>query len=192
MIQSLCAQYCVHKDWGGDAVLTHIGDKIINRQKLHQAIDEILDLRSRGLSQQDVARQRGVDRTLISRLETLGEIRKGGSVAIIGFPVENREELKTMARQEGVDYCFLLSEAERWDYVQSKSGIELLNTIMEIISTLRKYDVVIILGSNMRTKLIATLLDKEVIGVEIGESPIAEDKYVNPESIRKIIKQMHV
>jgi len=91
-----------------------------------------------------------------------------------------------------VDYCFLLSEAERWDYVQSKSGIELLNTIMEIISTLRKYDVVIILGSNMRTKLIATLLDKEVIGVEIGESPIAEDKYVDPESIRKIIKQMHV
>lgn len=173
-------------------MFTHIGDKIINRQKLHQAIDEILDLRSRGLSQQDVAKQIGVDRTLISRLETLGEIRKGGSVAIIGFPVKNRDELKSMARQEGVDYCFLLSESERWDYVQSKTGIELLNTIMEIISTLRKYDVVIILGSNMRTKLMATLLDKEVIGVEIGESPIAEDKYVDPESIRKIIKQMHV
>jgi len=173
-------------------VLTHIGDKIINRQKLHQAIDEILDLRSRGLSQQDVAKQIGVDRTLISRLETLGEVRKGGSVAIIGFPVKNHEELKTMAQQEGVDYCFLLSESERWGYVESKSGIELLNTIMEIISTLRKYDVVIIVGSNMRIKLIATLLDKEVIGVEIGESPIAEDKYVDPESIRKIIKQMQV
>ncbi len=172
-------------------MLTHIGDKIINRQKLHQAVDEILDLRSRGLSQQDVAKQFGVDRTLVSRLETLGEVRKGGTVAIIGFPVKNRDELKNMARQEGVDYCFLLSEKERWDYVESKSGVELFNNIMEIISALRKYDVVILLGSNMRIKLMETLLDKEIIGVEIGESPIAEDKYVDPESIRKIIKQMH-
>ncbi|MBP1765115.1 MAG: hypothetical protein H6Q65_2173, partial [Firmicutes bacterium] len=162
------------------------------RQKLHQAIDEILDLRSKGWSQQEVAKQIGVDRTLVSRLETLGEVRKGGTVAIIGFPVINQEEIKNIARQEGVDYCFLLSEQERWDYVESKSGLELFNTIMEIISSLRKYDVVIIIGSNMRIKLISTLLDKEVIGVEIGESPIAEDKYAEPEIIRKMIRQIHV
>jgi len=192
MVQYLCAQTCVHKFVGDDAVLTHIGDKIINRQKLHQAIDEILDLRSKGWSQQEVAKQIGVDRTLVSRLETLGEVRKGGTVAIIGFPVINQEEIRNIARQEGVDYCFLLSEQERWNYVESKSGLELFNTIMEIISSLRKYDVVIIIGSNMRIKLIATLLDKEVIGVEIGESPIAEDKYVEPEIIRKMIRQIHV
>ena len=86
-----------------------------------------------------------------------------------------------------------MSECERWDYVESKSGIELFNNIMGIISALRKYDVVIILGSNMRIKLIGTLLDKdkEVIGVEIGESPIAEDKYVDPDAVRAIIRQIH-
>jgi len=35
-----------------------------------------------------------------------------------------------------------------------------------------------------------TLLDKEVIGVQIGESPIADNKYVDPESVRDIVQQL--
>jgi predicted XRE-type DNA-binding protein len=172
-------------------MLRRVGDKIINPQKIHKAIDEALELRGQGLSQQEVANRIGVDRTVISRLETLGEVRKGGRIALIGFPVKNCAELAAMARQEGVDYCLLLTEKERWDFVESKSGIELFNTIMEIIGTLRSYDVVIIICSNMRIKLIEALLDKDVIGVQIGESPINEDKYVKPDLIRSIIHQLH-
>jgi transcriptional regulator len=172
------------------AVLLRIGDKIVNRQKIHQTIDRILDLRRDGLSQQEVAGQIGVDRTFVSRLETIGEIRKGGRVALIGFPLKNCQEIYSVARQEGIDFCLVLSEQERWDFVQTKSGIELFNTIMEIIGNVRKYDIVIIIGSNMRIKLIETMLDKAVIGVQIGESPIAEDKYVNPEEIRVLIRQL--
>lgn len=171
-------------------MLRRIGDKIVNQQKIHQTVDQILEMRGHGLSQQDVANQLGVDRTFISRLETVGEVRKGAKVALIGFPIKNCEELEYMARQEGIDYCLLLSERQRWDFVQSKTGIELFNKIMEIISTLRQYDMVIILGSNMRIKLVETLLDKDVIGIQIGESPIAEDKYVNPGDIKVIIDQL--
>ncbi|HWR07497.1 helix-turn-helix transcriptional regulator [Sporomusa sp.] len=171
-------------------MLLRIGDKIVNRQKIHQTIDRILDLRRDGLSQQEVAGQIGVDRTFVSRLETIGEIRKGGRVALIGFPLKNCQEIYSVARQEGIDFCLVLSEQERWDFVQTKSGIELFNTIMEIIGNVRKYDIVIIIGSNMRIKLIETMLDKAVIGVQIGESPIAEDKYVNPEEIRVLIRQL--
>ncbi len=172
-------------------MLRRVGDKIINPQKIHKAIDEALELRGQGLSQQDVANRIGVDRTVISRLETLGEVRKGGRIALIGFPVKNCDELAAVARQEGVDYCLLLTEKERWDFVESKSGIELFNTIMEIIGTLRSYDIVIIICSNMRIKLIEALLDKDVIAVQIGESPINENKYVEPEMIRTIIQQLH-
>ncbi len=172
-------------------MLLRIGDKIVNRQKIYNAVDDILEMRSRGFSQQEIANKIGLDRTVISRLETLGEVRKGGRVALIGFPIQNCAELSDMARQEGVDYCLLLSEKERWEFVESKTGVELFNKIMEIISVLRAFDTVIIIGSNMRIKLIATLLDKEVIGVQIGESPIAEDKYVNIEDIRRIIHQLH-
>lgn len=173
-------------------MLLRVGEKIIDRQKIHRTIDKMLELRHDGMSQQEVSRVIGLDRTVVSKLESLGEVRKGRTVAIIGFPVQNREELAVMARQEGIDYCLLLSECERWNFVQSKSGVELFNTIMDIISKLRKYDVVIILGSNMRVKLVEALLDKEVIGVQIGESPIEEDKYVNPEEIREIIHQLFV
>ncbi len=172
-------------------MLVRIGEKIINPQKIHRVIEQILVLRSQGLSQQEVATQLGVDRTFVSRLEGLGEIRKGRQIALIGFPVKNCEELKEVARQEGIDFCLLLSEEERWNFVQSRTGIELFNTIMEIIASLRKLDAVIILGSNMRIKLLEALLDKEVVGIQIGESPIAEDKYVNPEDIRTVIHQLH-
>jgi hypothetical protein len=171
-------------------MLLRIGEKIINRQKVHQMIDEMLDLRSQGFSQQEVANRVGVDRTVISKLETLGEVRKGGRVALVGFPINNCEELRIMAKQEGIDYCLLMSERERWDFVQNKTGVEFFNTIMGIIATLRTYDIVLILGSNMRIKLMETLLDKEVIGVQIGESPIADDKYVDPESVRVIVQQL--
>lgn len=172
-------------------MLRRVGDKIINPQKIHKAVDEVLEMRGQGFSQQEVANRIGLDRTVISRLETLGEVRKGGRIALIGFPVKNCAELTTLARQEGVDYCLLMTERERWDFVESKSGLELFNTIMDIIGTLRSYDVVLIICSNLRIKLIEALLDKEVIGVPIGESPLNEDKYVKPETIRAIIHQLH-
>ena len=172
-------------------MLLRIGEKIINRQKIHQILDEMLDMRSQGLSQKEVAHRIGIDRTVISKLETVGEVRKGGRVALVGFPIKNCDELRIMAKQEGIDYSLLMSERERWDFVQKKTGVDFFNSIIEIVAALRNYDIVIILGSNMRIKLMVALLDKEVIGVQIGESPIAEDKYVDPESIRDIIHHLN-
>lgn len=171
-------------------MLLRIGDKIVDRQKIHHTVDKVLELRRDGLSQQEVASRVGVDRTFVSRLETIGEIRKGGRVALIGFPIQNCQEIYNLARQQGVDFCLVMSNQERLDFLQTKSGVELFNTIMEIVSKVRQYDIVIIIGSNMRIKLMEALLDKAVIGVEIGESPIAEDKYVKPEDICVLIKQL--
>lgn len=171
-------------------MLLRIGEKIVNKQKIHQTIDAVLEMRSKGFSQQEAANRAGLDRTVISKLETMGEVRKGGLVALVGFPIKNCEELGQMARQEGIDFSLLMSEQERWGFLQNRTGVELFNNIMEIVSTLRKYDIVIMLCSNMRIKLMEALLDKEVIGVEIGESPIADDKYVDPETVRKIIHQL--
>jgi len=172
-------------------MLLRIGEKIINRRKVHKIIDQMLDMRSQGLSQQEVANRVGIDRTVISKLETVGEVRKGGRIALVGFPIKNCDELRNMAKQEGIDYSLLMSEQERWDFVQKKPGVDFFNAIMEIVAKLRIYDSVIILGSNMRIKLMETLLDKEVIGIQIGASPIAEDKYVDPESIRMIVRQLY-
>lgn len=169
-------------------MLIRIGDKIINKQKILDTIERMFLMRQQGLSQQETANQLGIDRTVISRLETLGEIRKGGQIALVGFPIRNREELAAVAQEEGVEFILLLTEHERWQFVQEKSGVELFNEVMQIVARLRTYDIVIFMGSNMRIKLVEALLDKEVIGIQIGESPIAEDKYFNPVDLRTIIR----
>ena len=37
----------------------------------------------------------------------MGEVRKGKKLALVGFPVANKEELARVAAQEGVDFIFL-------------------------------------------------------------------------------------
>jgi transcriptional regulator with XRE-family HTH domain len=168
--------------------LIRIGDKVISRHKIDFFINEILRLRSSGLSQTEVAGRLGIDRTFVSRLENMGEVRKGKSVAVVGFPIANREELFALVQREGVDFVLLMSESERWDFVRQKSGIELFNAIMELIAKAHSYDQVVVIGSDKRIKIIRAALDKEVVGLEIGESPLKEDKYVDPAEVLAIIR----
>ncbi len=164
-----------------------IQDKIISQQKINNAITKILQLRARGFSQQEVAERMSVDRTFISRLEGIGELRKGKTIACIGFPIKNKVEIQAVLENEGVDFIFLMTEAERLNYVESRSGKEMLNELMAMIGQMHSFEVVIAIGSDERIKLIRGLLDSEVITVEIGTSPITEDKWVDAEEIRKIL-----
>lgn len=168
--------------------LLRIGDKVVSRHKIDTFINEILQLRSSGLSQTDVAALLGIDRTLVSRLENLGEVRKGKSVAVIGFPIANRKEIYSLLQAEGVDFALLMSESERWDFVREKSGIELFNSIMELIAKAHSFDQIVVIGSDKRIKIIRAALDKEVVGLEIGESPLKEDKYVDPAEVAAVIR----
>ncbi|WP_338824569.1 hypothetical protein MHOCP_01600 [Moorella humiferrea] len=168
--------------------LIRIGDKLISRRKINSTLERIFALRCRGFSQQETARQVGVDRSFVSRLETLGEVRRGRRIAVVGFPVANKAELENMLRQEGVEYILLLTDAERWDFVRKKSGLELLNQLMEIVARVRDYDVVVIIGSDYRIKVSEALLGREVVGVEIGSSPIRGDREVNVEELRSLVR----
>lgn len=168
--------------------LVRIGDKLISRRKIQRAVDKILERRAQGASQQDVAAEFGIDRTVVSRLEALGEVRKGERVALVGFPVANKDELETLAREAGVDFVLLLNNAERWGYVESVSGAELLNRVLEVISRLRECDTVIFLGSDMRIDWVEAIVGADkVISVELGPSPITEDRYVSPQRIAQIL-----
>ncbi len=169
-----------------------IGDKVISRQKIDSAIDEILSLRTQGMSQADVAAKADVDRTFISRLETLGELRKGGSIAIIGFPLANCEEIRELAAGEGIDFALLMTDKQRWDWVRQKSGIDLLNELLKLVATVRGFDKVILIGSDKRLELMKGLLDRhtEISTIVIGQSPMTGDVYLNPESLREMIIQV--
>lgn len=180
----------VHNVDGGGGLLdiVRIGDKVIDINKIYRNINKIIELRIRGKSQQEVANILGIHRTFISRLEGLGEIRKGKSVALIGFPIKNKEEVENLCLKYGIEYNFLMSEEERWRFLQDRSGLELFNKVLDIIAELRNYDLIITLFSDMRNSLVHKLLDKEIISIDIGQSPLTEDVEIDLKVIENILK----
>lgn len=167
-----------------------IQDKVVSWDKIEKNLRKALILRSRGFSQQEVADRLKMDRTFISRLESIGELRKGQSIACIGFPVLNKKEIEEILEKEGVEFIFLMTEQERWEFVNERNGKELLDQILGITGMARRFEVVIFIGSDERIKMIDGIIDSQVISIEIGKSPITEDKWVDPEEIRKILRMI--
>lgn len=164
-----------------------VGDKLLNRDKLDRIIDQIFQLRISGLAQQEVAQRVGCDRSFISRLETLAEVRKGGSLAIVGFPLANKENLLGLCTELGVEYTLLMNDKERWNLIHSLDGSSLLNWLMDLISDLNHYDHVIMIGSDMRIRLAEAILGDKVVGILIGKSPIEEDIFLSSTVLRNQI-----
>lgn len=167
-----------------------IGEKLISRELIQRRIDKALARRERGASQQEAANLLGVDRSFISRLETLGEIRKGGKVALIGFPIGNKAELTRMAAAYGVDYCYLLTDVERWQLVDESSGADVINKIMDLVALARTYDTVVFIGSDMRIRFAEAMIDKQLIALDIGPSPIKGDRFIEPEQLAAIFEKL--
>jgi transcriptional regulator with XRE-family HTH domain len=164
-----------------------IAGKVVSYQKIDRLIEEIFSLRQQGFSQQEVASKLNIDRTFISRLEKMGEIRKGNSIAVIGFPILNKAELIELLNKYGVEFYIIMTEAERWDFVRTRSGIQLLNEVTSILAKLKAYETVIVIGSNQRIKIFEAIFDQQVVGIKIGESPIEEDKAVDISQLAEIL-----
>jgi len=169
-----------------------IGEKVISKEKINKEINKILELRTEGITQEGVARKLGVERTFVSRLESLGEIRKGKRIALIGFPIRNKEELTKSAKEIGIEYVLLFTQKERYEFIKEKNKIELFNKIIEIIIRLSDFDLIIFLGSDRRVPVVEKIFSVQVIGKVIGHSPIKEDKYINPEKIIEIVKDIKI
>jgi transcriptional regulator with XRE-family HTH domain len=166
-----------------------IGEKVISKEKLNREISKILELRAKGVTQEGVARKLGIERTFVSRLESLGEIRRGQRIALVGFPIKNKEELTRLAEELGIEYVLLFTQKERFEFIKRKGKSELFNEIMEIIVNLADFDLIIFMGSDMRVPIVEKIFSVQVIGIVIGHSPIKESKYVNPKEIIEIVKQ---
>ncbi len=164
-----------------------IGDKVINSKYLDKTISKILKLRQSGLSQSKVADELDIERSFISRLESIGEVRRGNKIALVGFPVENKEEIVNIAKEYGLEYILVMTEKERWNFIQQKSGLDIFEDVIEILVELKEFDLTVFLGSDMRLDLVDKLLDGKVIGIKLGESPLKEDKYVDPDNIKEIL-----
>lgn len=167
-----------------------VGDKLLDVKKANRAVEKIFALRSQGLSQQEVAARLHLDRAFISRLETLGEVRRGEKLGLLGFPLQNKEELAQIAEKAGVDFALLMTEKERWQFAQERSGMEFFNEVMQIVSRLRECDTIIVLGSSKWIELAEVLFDNQVLYIEIGDTPIKEDIYLEPDRLESLLQKV--
>ena len=165
-----------------------IGEKLVNATKIDDTVRRILRMRSEGMSQQEVAGKLQLDRAFISRLETLGSIRRGGRLGLMAFPVSNKDELIALTNRYGIEARLILTDMERWQLVQAGSGIDFFNQIMEIVQIFQNCDTVLLFCSTKWYRLAEALLDGEVLGVEIGETPITGDVYVDPYDVEELLR----
>lgn len=186
-----CSQVCAQNRGEGCTVdFFRIGEKLVSKQKIENMVEKILRLRMEGYSQQEVSQRLKVDRTFISRLESLGEVRKGSRVAVVGFPILNTEEVEAVLDEAGVDYRLIWTEAQRQQFIRDKDGPQLLADFLQKVTEVRDYDVVVVLGSQYRIRVSEAMLDREVVGMVIGESPITEDVYVDPQELRQLLQNL--
>lgn len=166
--------------------LHRIGGKIVSEEKLFSAISDILVDRVAGATQEEVAREHHVQRSFVSFLETLGELRRGARIALIAFPVSNSEEIRALGDKYSLDLVLALSQKQR-EAVEAQTGDEVFNMLLDTIAELLDYDTVIICASDRRIPLIKKVLGIDVIGIPIGVSPIREDVEVDLVELESII-----
>ncbi len=94
-----------------------IGDKVISLPKVDRTIRKVLNMRAQGYSQKEIAQKLDLERSFISRLESLGQVRRGDRIAIVGFPIGNKDEVYALAKKKGVDFTFILDDEERWAFI---------------------------------------------------------------------------
>jgi transcriptional regulator with XRE-family HTH domain len=170
--------------------LFRIGEKLVSLDKAVRQVELALELREQGLSQQETAKRLQLDRSFLSRLESIGEIRKGNRVAVIGFPLANTAELSAICSAYDIDFYLLLNNRERWDMVRDEQALDFFNRILELVARLREFDTLIMITSEKWFHLAEVLLGGQIINLNLGPSPIEEDRNFEPERLEKTLKQV--
>jgi len=166
--------------------LYRIGDKVVSEDKLHDAIRAILEEREMGSTQEDAAQAHGVQRSFVSFLETLGEVRRGDKIALVGFPIANADEVKALAERHSLDFVLVLSQDER-ESIESGDATRVFNQLLETIAALREYDTLVLIASDWRIRTMERILGTEVIGIPLGASPLRVDVPVDLEDLERVL-----
>ena len=170
--------------------LYRIGEKLVSLDKAVRLVGQALELREQGYSQQETAKRLNLDRSFVSRLETVGEIRKGDRLAVIGFPLANADAITDLCREYGLDFHLILNNSERWAMVQDQQALDFFNRILELVARLRQFDVLIMITSEKWYQLADAMLGIEIIHLDLGPSPIDEDRHFDRKRLEETLKQV--
>lgn len=168
--------------------IIRVGNKVISKGKINNLIGKILQLRASGSTQSEVANSLGIERSFISHLEGLGEVRSGRRVALVGFPVANKKEIEELALKKGVEFVYLLSQEERELLEREKTTAEVFNELLDMLSLLVNFDVIVFLGSDKRISQFEQIFGRRVLGYLLGKSPVLKSVAVDLEALEVLLE----
>lgn len=151
-----------------------IGDKIISLERARNLIERIFHLRQSGSTQQEVASMLGVERSFISHLEGLGEIRRSKQIALLGSGIGNASEVEEMGRELGLDYVQLLG---------NKASVE---EILGALAWVQSADFVVFIGGDSEMALFEKIIDKKILGIPTS----GNGKLVDTGKLRETLKNL--
>lgn len=158
--------------------LFRIGSKVVSLDKLTDAVTAILEDREAGRTQLEAAVAHDVQRSFVSFLETLGEVRRGPRLALVGFPIANCDEVRAVAERHALDLVLVISQDQR-ESIENGPAYDMFNQLLETLAALRDFDVVVLLASDWRIKTVERILGTEVVGLPLGASPLRSDVTVD-------------
>ncbi len=141
-----------------------IGDKVISLERANALVDRIFDLRSTGSTQAEVAKMLGIERSFISHLEGIGEVRKSKEIAFIGSGVVDSERVDGVARDLGFEHVFINAD-----------GMTRIEDALGVLTILKDIDFIIFLGPATEHRLLETVLDKKIIGIAPAKEEVLEE-----------------
>lgn len=169
--------------------LFRIGDKVISKEKLMSALEDILLSRVKGATQEEAAARAGVPRSFVSNIETLGALRYGKKIAFIAFPLSNAREAMALADSYGVDLSLALSQDDR-RRVGEGPAADMFNRMIDTLAALKSFDTVIIAASDYRIDSFKRIIDGEVVGIKLGESPITSDQKLDLNVLKSVFEEL--
>jgi transcriptional regulator with XRE-family HTH domain len=135
-----------------------IGDKIISMDRASTLIDKIFAMRSSGSTQEEVAKQLGVERSFISHLEGIGEVRKSKEIAFIGSGVADAGRVESMVSDLNFEHVFINAD-----------GTAHIEDALGVLAILKEIDFIVFLGPATERKLLETVLEKKIVGITLDK-----------------------
>lgn len=185
-VYSVVHRHVHTREGAADVRFFRIGDKVVSRDKLEDQIDAILADRERGATQHDAAASHGVDRSFVSWLEALGEVRRGKRVALIAFPVANAVDVRRVAEEHGIEFMIVMSQTER-ENLEAGPADRMFNFVLETLATLKDFDTVVVMASDWRVGTVEKILGREVIARNLGPSPLRHDVDVDLDELHDLL-----
>jgi len=79
---------------------------------------------------------------------------------------------------------------ERWEMVQDKQALDFFNSMLELLTQLRKFDLLVMITSQKWYHLAEALLDIQIIHLDLGPTPIEEDCLFEQKRLETILDQI--